>query len=251
MSSGVTHWRPSLLPLLAVLILLPTMIALGIWQLDRAEQKRALQAEYDVRAGDAPVSITARLQPVEELRFYRVEAKGHYDTEHQFLLDNRVHKGRVGYYVMTPLRIQGSDVRVLVNRGWIPLGPSRARLPETPTPAGLQTVHGLATVPLKGGFRLGEAVAQEAGWQPVWQYLDLHRYRDAVPFPIQPVVVLLDPHGEAGGFVREWRRLDTGIAVHQGYAFQWFSLAVALLAIYLFVNVRGRKGGDRAGEQLK
>ena len=61
-------------------------------------------------------------------------------------------------------------------------------------------------------------------------------------------MLLLDPGEQAGGLLREWKRLDAGIAVHQGYAFQWFSLAVTLLGIYLFFLFRkpGRAEGADA-----
>lgn len=61
-----------------------------------------------------------------------------------------------------------------------------------------------------------------------------------VVFPVQPVVILLDPRSPAGGFTRDWTRLDAGIAVHRGYAFQWFMLAATLLALYLFFGFRRR-----------
>lgn len=233
------RFRPTLIPTLAALVLLPLFVSLGFWQLDRAEQKRALQAEYDARSRDEQVLIGASVQSPEDLRFYKVVAQGRYDVDYQILLDNRVHRGQPGYYVITPLKLKDSDVRVLVNRGWVPLGESRARLPTVPTPQGEQKVTGVATVPLERRFSLGGEAAR-GQWQIVWPYLDMARYADAVPFPIQPVVVLLDPASRAGGFVREWARLDTGIATHQGYAFQWFTLALALATIYLFVNLEKR-----------
>jgi len=149
-----------------------------------------------------------------------------------------VHRGQAGYHVLTPVKIGGGDTRILINRGWIPLGKSRTDLPVIQTPSGVVTITGLATVPLKGGFHLGPADRTDQPWYPVWQYLELERYQERVPFAIQPVVLLLDPDSQVGGFEREWQRLDTGIAVHQGYAFQWFSLAIALLIIVLFFNFR-------------
>jgi surfeit locus 1 family protein len=79
--------------------------------------------------------------------------------------------------------------------------------------------------------------------------MDMKRYAAMVPFPIQPVVVLLDPGSRASGFAREWNRLDTGIAVHQGYAFQWFMLAGATLIVYLFLSLRRPRPSDQ--EHLK
>ncbi len=216
-------------------VLLPLFLYLGYWQLQRAEEKRVLQAEYDTRASGPTVQVERRLQRPEDLQFYRVVAKGQFETGHQILIDNRVHQGRAGYHVITPLRLQDSDVRLLVNRGWIAVGDDRRRLPEFETPGGSLQITGVATVPAEKYFTLAQP---EPGWRRVWQNMDMARYTAAVPFPVQPVVVLLDPESPAGGFTREWSRLDAGIAVHQGYAFQWFMLAGALIAVYVFMTLR-------------
>jgi surfeit locus 1 family protein len=142
--------------------------------------------------------------------------------------------------VITPLRLENSEVRLLVNRGWIAIGEDRDRLPAIDTPGGLQQITGVATVPAEKYFTLAKP---EPGWQRVWQNMEMTRYAAAVPFPVQPVVVLLDPDSAAGGFTRDWSRLDAGISVHQGYAFQWFMLAAALASIYLFMSLRRRGAG--------
>jgi surfeit locus 1 family protein len=239
-----------------MLALCTLFVGLGFWQLDRAGQKHAVQAAYDARLSDARVQIEPRLQAADDLRFYRVIVEGTYEPRYQVLIDNRIHNGRVGYHVITPLRIRGSDVRVLVNRGWVPLGQSRELLPQAPAPDGLQKVTGVATVPRDKVFTLGRPEPLGATWTPLWQHMDMKRYAEAVRFALQPVVVLLDPDSAAGGFERQWLRLDAGIAVHQGYAFQWFMLAVALLVIYAVIGVRaarargrgpGSAGGDARG----
>ncbi|TAM47285.1 MAG: SURF1 family protein [Gammaproteobacteria bacterium] len=222
------------------------MVALGFWQLHRADVKQALQEEYDARATGPAVRVEPRMQRAEDLRFYRVTVRGTYETANQIYIDNRVHQGRAGYHVVTPLRIEGSEVRLLVNRGWLPLGPDRAQLPPAPVPAGVQDVVGIATVPSDKPFRLGaEAMLRDDG-QTLWQHMDLARFAGDVRYPVQPVLVLLDPDSAAGGLTREWSRLDAGIAVHHGYAFQWFMLAATLLAIYLFLGWRRR--GAQAGD---
>lgn len=240
------RFRPGLIPSLVFAVLLPLFLYLGYWQLQRAEEKRLLQVEYDTRANGPAVQVERQVQRAEELRFYRVVARGHYETDHQILIDNRVHQGRVGYHVITPLRLENSEVRLLVNRGWIALGEDRDHLPAFETPAGLQQVTGVATVPAEKYFTLAQP---EPGWQRVWQNMDLARYGAVVPFPVQPVVLLLDPASDAGGFTRDWSRLDAGISVHQGYAFQWFMLAAALASIYLFMSLRRRGAGTPEQEQ--
>lgn len=242
------QFRPGLVPSLAVAVLLPLFLYLGYWQLQRAEEKRELQAEYDARATGPTIKVEARVQRPEELQFYRVIARGYYETGYQVLIDNRVHQGQAGYEVITPLRLPDSDVRLLVNRGWVPLGEDRGHLPAVDPPRGLQEIAGIATVPAEKPFMLAKPEPLDRGWQLVWQHLDMARYRAAAPFAVQPVVVLLDPESPAGGFARDWSRLDAGIAVHKGYAFQWFMLAGALVAIYLFMSLRGTRA-DRQEEK--
>lgn len=234
------RFRPGLWPTLAVAALLPSMVALGFWQLHRAEEKQTLQEEYDARATGPAVRIEPRVQRAEDLRFYRVTVRGRYETANQLYIDNRVHQGRPGYHVVTPLRIEDSEVRVLINRGWLPLGPDRAQLPPAPAPAGVQEIAGVATAPSDKPFRLGAEAELRSDGQTLWQHMDLTRFAAGVRYPVQPVLVLLDPDSVAGGFTREWSRLDAGIAVHHGYAFQWFMLAATLLVIYLFLGWRRR-----------
>jgi len=236
--AGRLQFHAGLWPTLATLALLPVMVGLGLWQLDRAAQKQHLQAEYDRRQQEPEVRLLSVLERAETLRFRRVVARGYFEPEYQVLIDNRVHRGQAGYHVLTPLRLGDGTVRVLVNRGWVPLGKDRAQLPKLKTPEAMVEVTGLAVVPQTRGFHLGGAKPPGSDWQPVWQYLDLDVFQDNVPFPLQPVVVLLDPDNDSGGFVRQWARLDAGIATHQGYAFQWFTLAVTLAGIYILLNTR-------------
>jgi surfeit locus 1 family protein len=246
---GRLQLRAGLWPTLATLALLPLLIALGMWQLDRAAQKQQLQAEFDRRQQEPPVQLFSVLEHPEALRFRRVIARGHYEPQHQILIDNRVHLGQAGYHVLTPLRLGEGSVRVLVNRGWVPLGQDRTVLPALATPQGMVEVTGLAAVPHTQGFHLGGAKPPGEGWQTVWQYIDLDVYRSSVAFPVQPIVVLLDPENPYGGYVRQWARLDAGIATHQGYAFQWFSLAVALAGIYILLNTRKTDHAENQPDQ--
>ncbi|HKQ30250.1 MAG TPA: SURF1 family protein [Burkholderiales bacterium] len=228
--------RPLWIAAAIVALFVPIFVGLGAWQLQRADQKQALQQEYDRRSSEAPLKLGAQPHTAEELRYRRLTVRGRYDPDYQILIDNRVHRGVVGYFVLTPLRIEGSDTRVLVNRGWVSIGAGRQHLPEVTPPSGVQDIAGVATLPIERAFTLGDAVPEGRGWHPVWQFVDMKRYVDSVPFLAQPVVVLLDAH-VAGGYVREWPRLDTGIALHHGYAVQWFALA-ALAAVITGLLIR-------------
>lgn len=234
--------RKILAATLAALLLIPLFCTLGFWQLDRADEKRALQAEYDRRAGAPPVSLGGEVVPAGAVQFSRVQTTGVFDREYQVLWDNRVHHGVAGYHVLTPLRIAGSETRVLVNRGWVPAPPARDQLPPVDPPQDMVTVSGVAVEP-RVDFMLGELDRLRRTPPTVWQQLDLARYAAQVDWRLQPIVILLDPKSP-GGYVREWARLDAGIAVHRGYAFQWFALAAAALALYVVLVVRsGRRDG--------
>jgi surfeit locus 1 family protein len=233
-----------LVPTIAFLLVLPALIALGFWQLDRAEQKRELQQQYDERSRNAPISLGAQVRDAEDLRYFRVTARGVYDVRHQFFVDNRVHDGMVGYYVVSPLIIADSDTVVLVNRGWIRGNPDRSVLPDARPPAGIQNVTGVAVIPLAKVFRLAEEMPIGDTWPKVWQRIDMNRFGSAVKQPLHTIVILQEPGNKDGELVRDWKRLDTGIAVHQGYAFQWFSLALALASIFFLVNYRHANRGD-------
>lgn len=244
MRAFARRFHPSMLATVGLVILLPVLVSLGFWQLNRAEQKRAIQAQYDARSRDERVEVGSQLQQADDLRFYRVIAYGTYQPQYQLLIDNRVQDGRVGYYVITPLRIGSSSTLVLINRGWVPMGETRDDLPKAEAPSGMLEITGIATVPSDKVFMFAEPPAPKGEWQRVWQHMDMKRFAAAVPFPVQPVVILLDPDSPAGGFVRRWARLDTGIAVHKGYAFQWFILAGSLLLAYLIYGLRAAKTKD-------
>ena len=163
----------------------------------------------------------------------RVAAVGRFDDAHTVYLDNRVHGGVAGYHVLTPLRIAGGETAILVNRGWVATGRSRAQLPAVGVPAGRVRVEGLATDPDSRYVEL--ASGSERG--RVWQNLDFARYRALYGAPLQPVL-LLQTTDTGDQLVRDWPRPDAGVAMHTSYAFQWYSLAATLAILWLGLNVK-------------
>ncbi len=224
-----------------VALLLPLLIGLGFWQLDRAQQKLAMQRAFLERGSLEPVILGAALLDPVRHDYRLAEGQGVYEPEYQILLDNRVHRGRAGYHVLTPFRVDGSNHRILVNRGWIAWGDDRQRLPEVATPTHRLRVYGRLRRPHERYFSLEDESAIP-GASAVWQNLNLERYREFASLPLQPLVLRLDESDvQAGGFVRAWPNYqDAWVDRHKGYAFQWFALAVALVFIYVMVNIRRR-----------
>jgi surfeit locus 1 family protein len=233
MKVGGRRFRPQLWPTLATLLLLPLFVHLGLWQHGKAERKAAQQALLEQRLAAPPVDLARAPPEAEALRYSRVVARGRFEAEYQFLLDNQVQGGRAGFHVLTPLRIEGTEARVLVNRGWVPFSGDRSRLPRVDAPEGVVEVRGHGWVPPERYYEL-KAEPETPGWQPVWQNLDLRRYAARVPFRVLPAVVRMDPDSPAGGYVREWARPDERIGMHRSYAIQWFVLAAALAGAWLW-----------------
>jgi len=234
MRFGKLEFRPGLWASLVTLLLLGLLMSLGFWQLDRAEQKRALLAGYNTDRDATVIQLEAGLQSYRDFNYQFASATGQYDAARQFLLDNRTYNGRAGYHVLTPFMLRDSGAAVLINRGWIDLGVSRDQLPDPAVGSGSQTIRGRIKLPASDSFTLGEEEPR-AGWPYRIQRVDTERLAQELGYPLLPVVLLLDPDQE-DGFVRDWKPLRSGPERNVGYAVQWFGLAAALLVIYLVVN---------------
>ncbi|MEF8794552.1 SURF1 family protein [Thiohalorhabdus sp.] len=240
MRLGAYDFRPGGLPTLITLVLLAFLIGLGVWQLDRAEQKRSLLAQWQQRRDAPPQALESVLSGNAE-RFTRVVARGKFDDDHQFLLDNRIQNNRPGFHVLTPLKLANGDGAILVNRGWVPMGEGRSDLPEVPAPEGaVRVVGGLASSP-QTGIRMGPADRGDQSWPKIVQHVEPKRIRKQLGYPVRSQVIRLDPDA-SGGFQRDWgASVPFGPERHLGYAFQWFALAATLLVIYVAVNIKRRK----------
>lgn len=231
-------FHPGWASTLVVLLLLPLLLTLGFWQLDRGQQKAGLQNAFADQAGQPPVTLAETNLDSSTTSYQRVTALGRYDSAHQILLDNQVRGGQPGYHVLTPLRLPEGNA-ILVNRGWIALGESRQILPVLAVPNESVTVIGWLAQPAQPGLKLGDATGADRRWPRVVPYVDYQRLAAILAYPLQPAVVLLDPEA-ASGYERDWQPRFGGFGPerHQGYAVQWFSLASALVILYLAANLR-------------
>jgi surfeit locus 1 family protein len=204
---------------------------LGMWQLDRAAQKVALQAASDAEGARPPLSNTGLAgTPLHR----RVVLRGHWVAERTVWLDNRPMDGRAGFYVVTPLRLAGRADAILVERGWVPRDPAdRTHLPPLATPAGEVVVEGrLAATP----SRLYELGAGSAG--AIRQNLDPVAFAVESGLALLPLtVVQTAPVGADDGLLRHWPAPDLGLQKHYGYAFQWFSLCALIVGLYVWFQL--------------
>jgi cytochrome oxidase assembly protein ShyY1 len=228
--------RPGLVPTLATIVVVAVCVSAGLWQRDRMQQKLALRAQVETASSAPPVSLP-RTSDWTGWRFRRVNATGTFDGPHQILVDNRVRGGRVGYEVVAPLVL--GDGRVLVvERGWVPAGATRADVPDVPVPAGEVTVTGRINQPPSPFLELARDTAQGR----VRQNLDLDRYAKTIGQAVLPVVLEQGEPAAAGdNLVRDWPAPDVGAEKHQNYMFQWFAFAATAVGFWGFSTWRRRK----------
>ena len=238
MRVGKFQFKPRFAPTVVAIMLLPILLGLGFWQLERAEQKRVFVEQFQSRLADAPVRLDGNQRDGKALANRRVVVTGHYQPYHQVLLDNQIHRGRPGYHVLTPLAISGSETVVLVNRGWVPLGRTRAMLPDIRVPEADQSVQGQVYVPTGPPLKLGDSGDVAPGWPKVVQRIDFPALGQRLDATVLPYTVRLAPDQEHG-YVRDWRaQYGASPEKHQAYAAQWFTLALVLFVVYVALSTR-------------
>lgn len=223
------QWRPNSRLLLFFLPLLPITLGLGFWQLQRADQKRALLASYESRRQSAPIPV-ATVDPASDHLYVRVEVDGVPDTAHQFLLDNRMRSGHPGFEVLTPVALD-DGTWVLVNRGWIAAGASRAQLPDIPALA--ERVHWIGYLYQVPGKPLVLGSDEAAGWPQVVEQIDRGQLERRLGHPLFPDVVRLE---HSPGLDTGWTMVNLPPEQHIGYAVQWFAMATALAILLVVTN---------------
>lgn len=233
------RFRPGWIPSLAAVAFIALTIALGNWQTRRAEEKLEAGRLLDEAARGPALEVPAQHVDAAAFDRHRVATRGTFLARDTFFLDNKVLRGTVGYQVVTPLKPEGRGEAVLINRGWIAAG-ERSRLPEVPTPEGMQTVEGLAVVP---GTRFLE-LAPDAESGRLRQNLVIAREEKRLGMSLQPFVIEQTSDAR-DGLARAWERPDLGVDRHRGYALQWYSFAA--LAAILYVVLGFRRSDPPAG----
>ena len=223
-----------------VLIALATVVtmaitgSLGFWQLSRAAEKQALEDLIDARANLPALTnrdVASDGQGVEG--FYRpIRFSGEWVAAATVFLDNRPMGGRSGFIVVTPLRLEGEDRVILVQRGWVPRNfTDRTQVPAIPTPSGAVAIEGRLAPPPSHLFELGPS---EPG--PIRQNIDINAFSQATGLNLVNASVL-QTAPSASEFERDWPRYAAGKQKNYGYAFQWFAMCATAAFLYLWFQI--------------
>ena len=231
-----TAWRRALVWAVALAAMALTA-SLGRWQLSRAAEKEALQAAIVERQrlpalDGASLAQALSDDQARELLHRAITLRGQWLADRTVFLDNRPMARQTGFYVLTPLRLTGSDRVVLVQRGWAPRHQvDRSLLPPVQTPTGEVQVSGRIAAHPPRVYQLG----QEQGGA-IRQNLDLDAWRAETGLPLAPVLVVQT--GDASdGVQRDWPEAASGVEKHYGYAFQWFGLCTLIGLLLLWFQV--------------
>jgi len=240
------RFRFKLLPFIAMLLLVAVGVAAGRWQTGRAHEKEALSARLAAGAAAAPLELGAAPARAEALEFRRLRLTGEWVAGWPLYLDNRPYQGRAGFYLLMPFKLAGSDMHVLVARGWLPRDVAdRSRLPPVHTPSGTVTIEGTARLNAGHVMQLGEVKLAPGA---IVQNADAPAVAAASGLAFQPVMLEQTSQDMPAGaapqgstaLVRDWPAPSLGIDKHRGYAFQWYALAAMAFLFYVFTGFKKR-----------
>ncbi len=229
------QFRPRLWSTAAALAAAGLCIALGLWQLERAAYKQAIEDRFERRLAAAYSEYVAG-DAMDDLQFRKLVFRGRYLTSHNFLLDNQVYRGRAGYHVLTPLHLDGSDHILLVNRGWAEWGPRREPMPAVPPPAQGGEARGIVFYPSEPALDLG-GVTLTGNWPQLISHIDIDGLQAQYSARLLPFVLWLAPE-QPGQLLRDWDPVWLPPDKSRAYALQWFSFAAIVVLLYVGLNLK-------------
>ena len=226
-------WFATLLVLVGTLVL----VRLGIWQLDRLEQRRAFNAQVTAARAQSILDLNQQVPAdVNELEWRSVQFVGQYDFENQVAIRNQYYGNQYGYHLLTPLLSQGTAV--LVDRGWIPADGNS-------TPEDWRKYDETGEVKVIGQIRLGlgkpafggvaDALPADGSRLSLWNNADVPQVAKQLSYPILPVYIQVsaDP-SDTEPPIPFQPEIELTEGPHFGYALQWFTFATILLVGYPF-----------------
>ncbi|MCK7458857.1 SURF1 family protein [Idiomarina aminovorans] len=238
-----TNIRFPLVATLVTLLAIVVLVKLGFWQLERAEQKRKLFNDYEQQQLKGEATDLSQLGPVspESARFRYVKMNGEFVKQPVFFLDNKMTNGIVGYQVIALFRADARpDNYIPVNMGWLPAPASRQELPEISITEGQHSLTGYLYFPSNNKFVSNTYETELAENRIRIQEFQPNAVAEKLDISLTDYTFLLESP-ETIGWQRDWKPQVMSPVKHQGYAVQWFSLAIACLVIFVFAVIKLNK----------
>ena len=214
------------------------LIRLGIWQLDRLEWRRAFNTRVTAQM-TAPVLDLNFSHPVDglyDMEYRSVIVTGRYDFSQEVLLRNQVRGNRLGFHVLTPLQVSGTEWYVLVDRGWIPFedAADRKKYYETGTVSVQGMIRRSLEKPDFGGVP-DPTLAPGETRLDAWNVVNVPRVAAQSGLRLLPIYIDQAPDPAWTNLpYRSLPEIEISEGPHQGYALQWFTFATILSLGYPF-----------------
>jgi surfeit locus 1 family protein len=229
--------RSVLLAAVGLLILAAITLALGNWQVRRAQEKRTLAELREKALASAALELSSQTLSPQRIDGLKARVTGRFEPSGTIFLDNRTFKGQAGFHVLTPLLPEAGGPPLLILRGWVARNVNdSAQFPVVDTPQGPVTVEGLIVARLPQALQLGEPGRPKPG-EKIWQYFDLERYSEWLGQSIHPYV-LRQISASNDRLIREWMHPADAVDKHRAYALQWYSMTAGIVLFGLFAAFR-------------
>ena len=228
-------WQPNVKLLAFSLLMLPLLLGLGAWQLERGEEKQQI-VDHHARNQQLPPVITPEILVSGKDHQYRLAwIRGTIDNQRIIILDNKVKNGRPGYEILQPLTLSGLTEKLLINRGWVEASLDRDILPSIPPIEDGVQLRGYLYQTLKGGYRLDDGIDQVQDWPSRVGWITTDRAKVLYGESFLPYQLRLD-QDSPGALKTGWTTVAVQPEKHVGYAVQWFAMAITLLIMTIIAN---------------
>lgn len=228
-------WQPNAKLLVFSLLMLPLLLCLGVWQLDRADEKQQIVDHHAVNQQLPPVTTVEELVADRDHQYRLAWLRAKVDNQRVIILDNRVKNGRPGYEILQAAKVSGLTDKVLINRGWIEASLDRNILPSISPIEGEVQLRGYLYHALKGGYRLDDGISQVQDWPSRVGWITLERAEELFGESFLPYQLRLD-QDSIGALKTGWTTVAVKPEKHVGYAVQWFAMAITLLIMTIIAN---------------
>ena len=226
-----------ILPSILITATFAFLVSLGFWQLERADDKRSIEASIK-QANTGSVELIKKEEGLQSKEYYEVRLQGKYLSDKQFIYDNQIVDQVSGYYVLTPYALEGQSKAILINRGFIPWNGRRDKLADIVIGQETREIKVQISKPIKRmELKPSEVVIQ---FPALIQSIDLQDMADRAKIDFSSVIGLLDASA-SNGFIRKWEPYTGSIEKHIGYAVQWFLMALVLAIIGIRIAIKQRK----------
>lgn len=236
---GSRHFQPSLLAILLLIITLPILIRLGIWQVSRAQEKKDIIETVEQRKHLPEISLDDAMA-MDDADQRKVVFLGEALSQHFVVIDNQKQDNQLGYEILGVFQPENSDKAVIVSRGWLPRKDFYQKVPDIPE---------FTDAIIKGRLYFSKGDNAVVNANAVWEEYDNKSLIGAfdmktveekftqIGYDVEPFIVRQNAD-ESSPFVRNWSWLAGTPQKHIAYAVQWFAMALAVFIIFLIMTLK-------------